>query len=188
MPPKQMNTRMIKEALRYKFELGPSLERTAMALKISKGVLAKYVGLSKAAGLDWSQIEAMTEAQLQARLLPGRLADGGNGHYVQPDYAAIHLELKRKGMTLMLLWQEHRADNPEGRTYQYSQYCEHYRRWTKTLHAPDPARWRETICGLCRTHARSERWQSGTHFRGRARCVGLHLRTGHARPEDHSLD
>ena len=80
MPPKQMNTRMIKEALRYKFELGPSLERTAMALKISKGVLAKYVGLSKAAGLDWSQIEAMTEAQLQARLLPGRLADGGNGH------------------------------------------------------------------------------------------------------------
>jgi hypothetical protein len=62
MPPKQMNTRMIKEALRYKFELGHSLERTAMALKISKGVVAKYVGLSKAAGLDWSQIEAMTEA------------------------------------------------------------------------------------------------------------------------------
>ena len=133
MPPKQMNTRMIKEALRYKFELGHSLERTAMALKISKGVVAKYVGLSKAAGLDWSQVEAMTEAQLQARLLPGRLVDGGNGHYVQPDYAAIHLELKRKGMTLMLLWQEHQADNPEGRTYQYSQYCEHYRRWAKTL-------------------------------------------------------
>ncbi len=42
MPPKQMNTRMIKEALRYKFELGHSLERTAMALKISKGVVAKY--------------------------------------------------------------------------------------------------------------------------------------------------
>lgn len=133
MPPKQMNTRMIKEALRYKFELGHSLERTAMALKISKGVVPKYVGLSKAAGLDWSQIEAMTEAQLQARLLPGRLVDGGNGHYVQPDYAAIHLELKRKGVTLMLLWQEHQADNPEGRTYQYSQYCEHYRRWAKTL-------------------------------------------------------
>nr|WP_295771454.1 hypothetical protein [Rhodoferax sp.] len=75
----------------------------------------------------------MTEAQLQARLLPGRLIDGGNGQYVQPDYAAIHLELKRKGMTLMLLWQEHQADNPEGRTYQYSQYCEHYRRWAKTL-------------------------------------------------------
>jgi hypothetical protein len=68
MPPKQMNTRMIKEALRYKFELDHSLERTAMALKISKGVVAKYVSLSKAAGLQWSQIQAMTEAQLHARL------------------------------------------------------------------------------------------------------------------------
>lgn len=105
MPPKQMNTRMIKEALRYKFELDHSFERTAMALKISKGVVAKYVGLSKASGLDWSQIEAMTEAQLQARLLPGPQVDGADGHYLQPDYAAIHLELKRKGMTLMLLWQ-----------------------------------------------------------------------------------
>ena len=133
MPPKQMNTRMIKEALRYKFELEHSLERTAMALKISKGVVAKYVGLSKAAGLDWSQIQAMTEAQLQARLLPGRLAESGHGHYIQPDFGQVHRELSRKGMTLMLLWQEHMANHPDGRTYQYSQYCEHYRRWAKTL-------------------------------------------------------
>ena len=83
MPPKQMNTRMIKEALRYKFELNHSLERTAMALNISKGVVAKYVGLSKAAGLDWSQIQAMTEAQLQARLLPGRQVNGADGHYLR---------------------------------------------------------------------------------------------------------
>ena len=133
MPPKQMNTRMIKEALRYKLELGHSLERTAMALKISKGVVAKYVALSKAAGLDWELIQAMTEAQLQARLLPGRLLDGASAQYRQPDFAQIHRELSRKGMTLMLLWQEYQADNPEGRTYQYSQYCEHYRRWAKTL-------------------------------------------------------
>ena len=133
MPPKQMNTRMIKEALRYKFELGHSLERTAMALKVSKGVVAKYVGLSKAAGLQWGQIQAMTEAELQARLLPGRLADGGNGRYLQPDFAQVHRELSRKGMTLMLLWQEYQANYLQERTYQYSQYCEHYRRWTKTL-------------------------------------------------------
>lgn len=133
MPPKQMNTRMIKEALRYKLELGHSLERTAMALKISKGVVAKYVALSKAAGLNWELILAMTEAQLQARLLPGRLVDGASAHYRQPDFAQIHRELSRKGMTLMLLWQEYQADNPQGRTYQYSQYCEHYRRWAKTL-------------------------------------------------------
>lgn len=133
MPPKQMNTRMIKEALRYKLELGHSHERTAMALKISKGVVAKYVALSNAAGLDWNQIAAMTETQLQARLLPGRAADGAAAHYVEPDFAQVHRELSRKGMTLMLLWQEHQASHPESRTHQYSQYCERYRRWAKTL-------------------------------------------------------
>ena len=133
MPPKQMNTRMIKEALRYKLELEHSLERTARALKISKGVVAKYVALAKTAGLNWSQIQTMTEAQLQAHLLPGSSVDGGNAHYIEPDFAQVHRELSRKGMTLMLLWQEHQANNPHGRTHQYSQYCERYRRWAKTL-------------------------------------------------------
>ena len=98
MPPKQMNTRMIKEALRYKFELDHSLERTAMALKISKGVVAKYVSLTKAAGLEWTQIQAMTEAQLHARLMPGCHSDRSNGQYIQIDFAQIHHELSRKGM------------------------------------------------------------------------------------------
>ena len=30
-------------------------------------------------------------------------------------------------------YRNHQADNLEGRTYQYSQYCEYYRRWAKTL-------------------------------------------------------
>jgi transposase len=148
MPPNAMNTRMIKETLRYKLELGHSHERTARALHISKGVVAKYATLAKEAGLDWPQIAAMTEAQLQARLMPPRAApDGADtepgddcsplsvaaGPFVQPDHAEIHRELSRKGMTLMLLWHEYQAANPQARTYQYSQYCDRYRRWAKTL-------------------------------------------------------
>ena len=49
----------------------------------------------------------MTQAQLQARLLPGKCANGGNANYIYPDFAKVHRELSRKGMTLMLLWQEH---------------------------------------------------------------------------------
>ena len=131
MPPNAMNTRMIKETLRYKLELGHSHERTARALHISKGVVAKYATLAKEAGLDWPQIAAMTEAQLQARLMPPRAApDGADtepgddcsplsvaaGPFVQPDHAEIHRELSRKGMTLMLLWHEYQAANPQART------------------------------------------------------------------------
>jgi transposase len=159
MPTRNMNTRMIKEALRYKLELDHSLERTARALNISKGVVAKYVTLAKQAGLDWAQISTMTEAELRERLLSVKpnssdasaqagtacarygsndaAPPGGSipasGPFAQPDYAQIHRELSRKGMTLMLLWQEHQANHIEERTHQYSQYCENYRRWAKTL-------------------------------------------------------
>ncbi|APW48562.1 hypothetical protein RA876_18295 [Rhodoferax antarcticus] len=125
--------RMIKEALRYNLELGHSLERCARALNISKGVVAKYVALAKAAALDWAQIAAMTEVDLQARLqqvkpkarqsavqlATAQVCNGSNGSnardaarcegpiptsgpFVQPDYAQMHRELSRKGMTLML--------------------------------------------------------------------------------------
>ena len=164
MPTQPMKMRMIKEALRYNLELGHSLERCARALNISKGVVAKYVALAKAAALDWEHIAAMTEVDLQARLQqvkpqashsPVQLAtaqvcNGSNGSnardgalcegtiptsgpFVQPDYAQMHRELSRKGMTLMLLWQEHQANHLLERTHQYSQYCENYRRWAKTL-------------------------------------------------------
>ena len=49
--------------------------------------------------------------------------------FIQPDNAEIHREPSRKGMTLMLLWHVYHAGNPLARTYQYSQYCDRYRRW-----------------------------------------------------------
>ncbi len=49
----------------------------------------------------------MGEAALERRLLVGSQKARD---YVQPDYGRVHHELRRKGMTLMLLWEEHRAD------------------------------------------------------------------------------
>jgi len=53
--------------------------------------------------------------------------------FVQPDYARVHQELRRKGMALMLLREEHRLQYPGEATYSYSQYCENYRRFAKSL-------------------------------------------------------
>jgi transposase len=52
---------------------------------------------------------------------------------VQPDYGRIHHELRRKGMTLMLLWEEHRADYADRHTYVYSQFCANYRLFARQL-------------------------------------------------------
>ena len=49
-----------------------------------------------------------------------------------PQWSEIHQELHRKGVTLMLLWQEYKEQHP--RTgYQYSQFANRYRDWLGTL-------------------------------------------------------
>ncbi len=52
---------------------------------------------------------------------------------VEPDFARVHIELRRKGVTLMLLWQEYRAAHEGQRTWAYTQFCEHYKAFAKTL-------------------------------------------------------
>lgn len=122
---------MIKEVLRLKLEAGLSHEQTARALRISKGVVAKYVGLAAAAGLsNWEAVRELDERALQARLL-GR----GPAHadVVMPDFARIHRELSRKGVTLTLLWQEYAAAHAARRTWGRTQFFEHYRAYAQSL-------------------------------------------------------
>ena len=122
--------RKIKDVLRLKLDAKLSHQQIADALGLSKGVVTKYVGLAAAADLDWPAVQSMDEAALERRLLVGAQKARA---YVQPDYGRVHQELRRKGMTLMLLWEEHRADYADCQTYAYSQYCDNYRRFAKQL-------------------------------------------------------
>ena len=122
--------RQIKDVLRLKLELHHSQRHIAAALGLSKGVVAKYIKLASDAGLYWPQIEPLSETDLHHRLL-GSLARASS--FVAPDFAQMHQELRRKGMTLMLLWQEHSERHPDATIHSYSQFCENYRRYAKTL-------------------------------------------------------
>ena len=109
-----------------------SHERIAAALKLSKGVVAKYVSLAAAAELDWPTISGLDEVTLQRRLL-NPAERPRPSQFALPDYGRIHQELRRKGMTLMLLWEEHVAQHAPAPTHCYSQFCENYRRYARTL-------------------------------------------------------
>jgi len=122
--------RYIKDILRLKFQQHHSHQHIAQALGISKGVVAKYVKLASTAGLQWPQVQALDETALHTRLMgsPQRASS-----FLAPDYGHLHQELRRKGMTLMLLWQEHSESHPDAAIHSYSQFCENYRRFAKTL-------------------------------------------------------
>jgi transposase len=122
--------RHILDVLRLKLELHHSHQHIATSLGISKGVVAKYLKLASAAGLQWAHIQTMDETALHSRLMA---APQRSSSFVAPDYARLHQELQRKGMTLMLLWQEHSEQHPDEAVHSYSQFCENYRRFAKTL-------------------------------------------------------
>lgn len=122
--------RKLKEIFRLKFDARLSHQQIANAVGLSKSVVTKYVGLATAAGLDWPTIRDWDEGTIEKRLLlmPAKPHD-----HVPPDFRNIHHELRRKGMTLMLLWDEYRANFVGQPTYSYSQFCENYRRFAKQL-------------------------------------------------------
>jgi len=121
---------MIKDVIRLKWDAQLPHEQIAAALGVSKGVVGKYVGLAAAAGLSWERVREWDERQLAQRLLPRAAA---TTPYVEPDWGRVHLELARKGVTLMLLWEEYVANHPEQRTWRYTQFCEHYKAYARTL-------------------------------------------------------
>lgn len=124
---KRLSMRQTREILRLKFEAGLSHDQVARACRLSKGVVAKYSRRARELGLSWPLPSDWDDAELERRLHGGRRS-GPKAAFAVPDFAAIHTELKRKGVTLLLLWQEYAAAQGEA-AYSYPQFCAHYRAW-----------------------------------------------------------
>lgn len=122
--------RMVKEVLRLRYELELDHRQIARSCRISHVTVGKYLASFVAAGLSWPLPEGMDDTELLGRL---RGPDRGEPSPCRPlpDPAELHRELRRKGVTLQLLWQEYREAYPEG--YGYTQFCEHYRRFERCL-------------------------------------------------------
>ena len=123
--------RLIKEILRLKYDAGLSQRQIARALNIGLGTVSLHLKRVLAANLSWPLPEEMNDADMESALFPDQLSKTKSG-LVEPDYAMIHKELKRKGVTKQLLWEEYKQINGDN-GYQYSQYCQRYRDWVLTL-------------------------------------------------------
>ena len=107
MPRARRVMRRIIEVLRLRFEAGFTHERIAAATLISKGVVTEYLRRPRESGIGWPPPMQMDDAQLEALLFP-RAAPHVERHAML-DFAHLHQELKRKGVTLMLLWEQYAA-------------------------------------------------------------------------------
>jgi transposase len=132
MARKPINMRYIKDILRLKHQNHLSVREIAGSCGLPASTVGDYLQRAEAAGLSWPLPEEISDAQLEQRLLqPAESTTPSDPAKLQPDWAAIHEQLRRKGVTLKLLWQEYRQAYPEG--YQLSRFCQLYRDWAKAL-------------------------------------------------------
>jgi len=126
MPAQRLSMRKIKEVLRLRWGQGLSKRKTAHSCGVSRPTVDEYLRRAEEAGLTWPLPTGLDDGELERRLFPPApcLTSEERG---LPDWCSIHLELKRKGVTLFLLWQEYRQSHPQG--YQYSWFCGQYRDW-----------------------------------------------------------
>ena len=123
--------RKIKECLRLKFDGALSHEQIARALGLSKGAVTKYLQRAAHVGLSWETAVTLEESVIEARLLPPRVPSPGPR--VLPDWAVVHRELRRKGVTLQLLWEEYAEAHAGAATYRYTQFCHLYQGYAAGL-------------------------------------------------------
>jgi transposase len=123
--------RQLREVLRLKFVGGVPTREIARRIGIAPSTVRTTIRRFQAAGLNWPLPGEMTDAALEAKLFPETGTKQGHRRESEPDWASIHRELKRKHVTLSILWDEYIACNPEG--YRYSRFCELYRIWEGKL-------------------------------------------------------
>lgn len=122
--------RMIREVLRLHYSCGLSNKKISQSLRCSRTVIANYLKRAQAAEVTWPLPDDMDDDHLET-LLFKKIAATAERQRPQPDCNYIHQELKKKGVTLALLWEEYKQDHPDG--YQQTQFCEIYRQWRKAI-------------------------------------------------------
>ncbi len=128
MATERLSMRKTREILRQKLVLGRSHREVARSLGVSPGAVHGAAARAKSAGLDWAAVDALSDEALDARLYG---APGGDaGERPLPDFAYLHIERKKPGVTLELLHLEYLEEHPGG--YRYTQFCDYYRAWLKT--------------------------------------------------------
>src|SRR5246127_703544 len=130
MPAERTAMRHVREVLRLR-SAGVSGNEIARRLNLAPSTVRLTLQRLATAGLGWPLPTGLADAALEARLFTAAGTKPGDRRAGEPDWAEVHRELKRKHVTLQILWDEYIERCPDG--YRYSRFCELYRSWASRL-------------------------------------------------------
>jgi transposase len=115
--------RKIRDVIRLALGERLSLRQVGLSLGLPFTTVGDHVRRAVAAGLSWPLPDGLSDHDLEQLLFPPPVPS--NVTRPMPDFAYVHRELRRRGVTLELLWLEYRELHPDG--YGYTQFVHHYR-------------------------------------------------------------
>ena len=122
--------RQVREVLRLRTAV-VGLNEIARRIGVAPSTVRLTLKRLASAGLSWPLPAEMTDSALETALFVAAGTKQGHRRHAEPDWAELHRELKRKHVTLTMLWDEYIERCPEG--YRYSRFCELYRSWASRL-------------------------------------------------------
>jgi len=125
----RLSMRKITEALRLYHEHNRSHREIATAIGSSPTTVGNYLRRAQQAGITYPLPDGITDDEINFRLFPPQ--PPADIVRLEPDWPWVHRELRKKSVTLDLLWQEYKAEHPDG--YRYSWFCKQYRTWAGRL-------------------------------------------------------
>ena len=127
MPKQRTPVSKIKDVLRLKFDCHLPNRSIAACLNVGCATISEVITRFRASELAWPLPDGLTDNQLESWFYQGRRPVLNKR---MPDFGLCHQELRRKGMTKLLLSQEYQHDEPDT-ACGYTQFCVLYRDWVK---------------------------------------------------------
>src|SRR4249920_1337571 len=131
MPAERVAMRHVREIIRLKFSVSVPTRDIARRLGLASSTVRETLKRFEGSGLSWPLPDGMMDAALEEALYANRRSKRGHRRHAEPDWPTVHRELKRKHVTLVIVWDEYIAANPGG--YSYSRFCELYRGFESKL-------------------------------------------------------
>ena len=116
----------VREILRLVNENNLSTRQIGISCNCSPTTVSTIIQRYNNSKLPWENFKTMGDSEMEAKLFPQEIKDSKK---TLPDWDYVHKELKKKGVTLLLLWQEYKEKYPDG--IMYSRFCDYYLNWRK---------------------------------------------------------
>ena len=117
MPAERVAMRQAREIARLKFLAGVPTRAIARRLGVAASTVRETLRRFEGAGLGWPLPHGMSDGDLEAALYANHGTKRGHRRHAEPDWPTVHRELKRKHVTLLIVWDEYIAANPGGYSY-----------------------------------------------------------------------